>query len=295
MSKLTGYDLSRQWFEMVWETPELTANHTALYMLLCHLWNKLGQPERFQITSTECMKGMGVKSYKTYKKTFDELVEMGCINLLKQSSNQYQCNVIGMVKFDKAPAKALTKALTNSHAKASPIFKETSNQEPQTTNLKDSAPQNEDAVPGQYSEPVKTGSEKKENVPPKEKKEITHLHGRVIEMYSRFMENMNGVKPQINGQDGEGAKRIIDYLKKIVKGEKTDDDVCLALEFIFTHWQKLEKYERGQVKLIQIAGNMNPIITQLRKTNGKQQITDISIEALINSARKQESAGVHKL
>lgn len=295
--KLTGYDLSRQWFEMVWETPELTANHTALYMLLCHIWNKLGQPDRFQITSTECMKGMGVKSYKTYKKTFDELVEMGCINLLKQSSNQYQCNVIGMVKFDKAPAKALTKALTNSHAKASPIFKETTNYKLQTSNLKDSAPQKEDAVPAQDSEALKTKSEKKENVPLKEKKERTDLHHRIIGIYSKFMLDMNGVKPQITGQDAEGAKRIIDYLKTIVKGEKTDEEVCLALEFIFSHWQKLDKFERGQVKLVQIAANLNSIITQFRKQNlkdnVKQPINEISVEALINSARKQESTVVH--
>lgn len=297
MAKLTGYDLTRQWFEMVWEVPELTANHTALYMLFCHLWNKLGQPERFQITSTECMKGMGVKSYKTYKKTFDELVEMGCINLLKQSSNQYQCNVVGMVKFDKAPAKALTKALTNSHAKALPIFKETSNNKPQTSNLKDSAPQKEDAAQEPVLEGVKTEPEKKENVAPKEKKVITHLHGRVLEMYSEFMVKANGIKPQITGQDGEGAKRLIDYLRKIVKGDKTDDEICLALQFIFTHWQKLEKFERGQVKLVQIAGNINSIITQLKKKNlnenAKQPISEISIESLIASARKQEPPIVH--
>lgn len=109
--KLTGYDLSRQWFAMAWERHDVTANHTSLYLFLCHLWNKIGQPETFQITSTECMRGMSAKSYNTYKRTLDFLKEMGCIKLIKQSRNQYQCSAIALVKFDKAPDKALDKAL----------------------------------------------------------------------------------------------------------------------------------------------------------------------------------------
>lgn len=295
MGKLTGYDLSRQWFEMVWENPDITANHTALYMWFCELWNRLGQPDKFQITSTECMKAMPVNSYKTYKKAFDELVEMGSINLLKQSKNQYQCNVIEMVKFTNAPAKALTKALTNAHTNALPIFKETTNQEPQTSNHKDSAPEKGGAVTEPVLDEVKEETEKKEKLPAKEKKERTDLHHRVIAIYSRFMINMNGIKPQITGQDGEAAKRIIDYLRTIVKGG-TDEAVCAALEFIFANWQKLEKFHQDQVKLIQISGNMNLIVTQFKKknltTNDKQPISEISIEALIASAQKHGSAGI---
>lgn len=152
---------------------------------------------------------------------------------------------------------------------------------------------------GTVSEPVldevKDKSEKKEKQPAKEKKERTDLHHRVIAIYSKFMIDMNGIKPQITGQDGEAAKRIIDYLRTIVK-DGTDEGVCAALQFIFKNWQKLEKFQRDQIKLIQIAGNMNPIITQFRKknlsTNDKQPITEISIEALIASAQKHGSAGI---
>lgn len=273
MGKLTGYDLSRQWFEMVWETPELTSNHTALYMWLCELWNRLGQPERFQITSTECIKGMGVRNYKTYKRAFDDLIEMGCLKLLRQSKNQYQCNVIAMVKFDKAPTKALGKADAKAPTKASPIFIKPENTEPITLNPEPfSAPQNEDAVPEPVLDEVNTEGEKKENVPPKEKKERTDLHRRILEIYSGFMEKLNTVKPQITGADGEAAKRIIVYLKKIVKGEKTDDEVCGAFEYILTNWNNLDLFTQKQIKLLQISANINSIVTQLKNPilNGKQ-------------------------
>lgn len=271
MAKLTGYDLTRQWFEMVWEHPEITSNHTALYLGLGEIWNRIGQPSEFQITSTECMKTMSARSYNTFKKIFDDLIKMGCIKLIKQSRNQYQCNVIALLKFDKAPDKALNKAQVKARNKALETFIKptTLNPEPTTHNSKDSA----NAVPV-ISVEIKTEEPKKENVPPKEKKVRTDLHHRIIGCYSDFMTKMNSVKPSITGQDGSGAKRIINYLKTVVKGEKTDDDIYFAFEFVLTNWNKLDKFTQKQVKLTQIAGNINSIITQIKhpklNSNGKQ-------------------------
>ncbi len=135
---MTGYDLTKYWFNMVWESPELSGNHTALYLWICEIWNRLGHPEQFQITSQECMRGMSAKTYKTYKKCLDDLIEIGVVKMVKKSTNQYQCNIIGLVKNDKAKYKALSKALTNAVAEAPtkplPIFikPQTTNHKPQT-------------------------------------------------------------------------------------------------------------------------------------------------------------------
>lgn len=300
MAKLTGYDLSRQWFEMIWETPKITANHTALYLWLCEIWNRLGQPKNFQITSTECMAGMCVKSYNTYKKTFDDLKEMGCINLIKQSTNQYQCNVIELLKFDKAPDKALNKAQVKARNKALETFIKPENPEPTTLNPEHiSAPQKEDAVPEAISDEVKAEEEKKEKVPPKEKKERTDLHHRMLKIYSGFMIKLNNIKPQITGQDGEGVKRIIEYLKKIVKGEKTDDEICLAFEYILDKWDKLEPFIQKQIKPTQIHSNLNTIITQIKhpklnfSQNGKQT-QGHSREDIVAAVQGRISSGVQQ-
>lgn len=110
--ELTGYDLSRQWFAFLWDNPsKVTANDTALYFFLCQLWNQLGQPNEFQVTAKECQTGMSANSYNTFKKSFDKLKEMGCLKLIKQSTNQYQCNVIALSKIDIAEYKALNKAM----------------------------------------------------------------------------------------------------------------------------------------------------------------------------------------
>ena len=140
---IDGYKLSRQWFDFAWENPSrVTSNHTALYMWFIELNNRLGWVKEFQITAKESMGGMSTKTYKVYKKCLDDLIEWGFILLVKKSINQYQCNVIALVKISKAPTKAQdkapTSALDKALLKAQPIFTKTTNQEQQTTNIENS-------------------------------------------------------------------------------------------------------------------------------------------------------------
>src|SRR5690242_1387053 len=103
------------------------------------------------------------------------------------------------------------------------------------------------------------------------------------------MKTMNGVTPQITGQDGEGVKRIITYLKKIVKGENTDDEICGAFEYMLTYWHLLDDFTQKQVKIIQIAGNINSIITQIKnpKLNGaRKQIGGFTREEILTAAKR---------
>src|SRR5438046_1177818 len=139
MKKVNGYSFSRTWFDFAFENSDVvSSNHTALFMWLCEINNRLGWCPQFQITAGECMTGMSCRSYKTYKRTLDELIEWGFIKLIRQSKNQYQCNVIALVNFTKAhtkaQAKALTNALLNHLPKHFPHSKETSNLKPQTSN-----------------------------------------------------------------------------------------------------------------------------------------------------------------
>mgnify|MGYP003456967932 FL=1 len=54
---------------------------------------------------------IGIKSYHTYIKTFNDLVEWGFIEVIERSKNQYSANIIALANFDKANDKALDKAI----------------------------------------------------------------------------------------------------------------------------------------------------------------------------------------
>jgi len=54
---------------------------------------------------------IGIRSYNTYINTLNDLVDFGFIKLVEKSKNQYSSNIIALSKNDKAPNKALDKAL----------------------------------------------------------------------------------------------------------------------------------------------------------------------------------------
>lgn len=114
MSKLTGYELSRQWFDFSFENPEkIKPVHTALYFFAIEQYNRFGGKEKFGFPSQMAMESVGVKNWRTYSKTLTDLVEWGFLNMIEKSSNQYSSNIIAIVKNTKATTKALDKALMN--------------------------------------------------------------------------------------------------------------------------------------------------------------------------------------
>lgn len=120
MGNFTGYELSRQWFDFAFENPEkINPNHTAMYFFAIEHCNRLGWKEKFGFPSTMAMEAMGVKSYNTYKKTLDDLVDWGFFTMVERSKNQYSSNVIALSKNDKALDKALDKAMIKHNVKQS--------------------------------------------------------------------------------------------------------------------------------------------------------------------------------
>ena len=113
MTKLNGYDLSRAWFDFAFENPDLISpNHAALFFFAIENCNRLGWKKQFGLPATMAMEAIGIRSYNTYKKVFDDLVEWGFFKLIQKSKNQYSSNVIALSIFEGATDKALDKALT---------------------------------------------------------------------------------------------------------------------------------------------------------------------------------------
>jgi len=106
------FALSRNWFNFSFENPELiNPNHTALYFFAIEHCNRLGWKEKFGLPTTMAKEAIGIKSYTTYIKTFNDLVEWGFIVLIQKSTNQHSSNIVALPIFDKAPIKALDKAM----------------------------------------------------------------------------------------------------------------------------------------------------------------------------------------
>ena len=109
---MNGYDLSRKWFDWSFENPErINPNHTALYFFIIEHCNRLGWKEKFGLPTTMAKEAIGIRSYNTYINTLNDLVDFGFINLIEKSKNQYSSNIVALSNFDKAPDKALDKAM----------------------------------------------------------------------------------------------------------------------------------------------------------------------------------------
>jgi len=110
--KINSYNLSREWFNFCFENPEkISPNHTALYFFAIEQCNRLGWKEKFGLPSTMAKEAIGIRSYNTYIKALHDLVDFGFIKMIEVSKNQYSSNIIALSIFDKAPIKALDKAI----------------------------------------------------------------------------------------------------------------------------------------------------------------------------------------
>jgi hypothetical protein len=95
---MNGYSLSKKWFSWAFENPHLnTPTITALYFFILEKWNRCGQKGKIMLHSSEAMQAIGVKNYKTYKKSLMALIEFGFLELLQESKNQYTCNIVSLV------------------------------------------------------------------------------------------------------------------------------------------------------------------------------------------------------
>lgn len=106
------YSLSRSFWDWSFENPDkIKPNHIAMYFFAIEHCNRLGWKSKFGFPTTMVMDALGIKSYNTFIKTLNELVEYGFIEMVEKSKNQYSSNIIALSKNDKANDKALDKAM----------------------------------------------------------------------------------------------------------------------------------------------------------------------------------------
>lgn len=114
------YKLYRNFWDYAFDNPEkIKPNHVAIYSFAIEHCNRLGWKQKFGFPTSMVLEATGIKSYSVYKKTFDDLVDYGFINVIEYSKNQYSSNIIALKENNKANDKALDKALTKHTPKQS--------------------------------------------------------------------------------------------------------------------------------------------------------------------------------
>lgn len=145
---MNSYDLSRNFFNWTFDNPEkITPTHIAMYFFIIEQCNRLGWKEKFGLPTIMVKEAIGIKNFRTYSNTLNDLVEWGFIKMIEKSKNQFSSNIIAIVKNTKATTKATTKALDKALQKHSQkqgesiaTINKQDNKEQETNNIYDHYP-----------------------------------------------------------------------------------------------------------------------------------------------------------
>lgn len=101
---MSGYELTRRWFDFAFEKPEAKSYHTAVFCWIIELNNRLGWKSEFGLPTNESMEGLSIGSKATYLQVISDLSEWGFIKIVKPSKNQFQATIISICRTEKDTA-----------------------------------------------------------------------------------------------------------------------------------------------------------------------------------------------
>lgn len=117
---MSGYELSRQWFDFAYENPDkVTSAQTALYMWLIEANNRKGFSEKFVFNTSDACSCTGIKDRKTIWKAMEELVANGFVTVVNKAKNQNQVSVLSIVYNKVKTDGALDTSMVNEKARLS--------------------------------------------------------------------------------------------------------------------------------------------------------------------------------
>lgn len=287
---MNGYDLSRQWFDFAFEnTDKVSGNHAALYWWAIELNNRLGWVSKFGLPSEVAMTACGIRSYKTYSKIFDDLVEWGFFQVHQKSKNQYTSNVIALVIFTEAIPKqyqsigqSITNAVYEHSSSTVGINKHINLETNKPINLK----QDVDAESVCFEEEALEEKKEAKKSPPKvAPKSPPTLHTKIKEL----IESKNpGYYWQ--GKDGKACKSLIAKIKFRWQNkhgsEATDEEVFGSVSWLI---KNLPEWYRDKWDAVTLESKFEVIVKQISEAgkygNGKSKQVNSNNVGPINPNR----------
>lgn len=277
----------RNWFNWCFDNPDIiNPNHTALYMFCIEHNNRMGWKTKYGLPTTMAMEAIGIKSYNTYKKTFDDLIKFKFIILIERSKNQYSSNIIALSISDKALDKALDKA-TARHS-----TKQVGSTIQSTVKSKDSIDIPNTTIP-------KTEIPNTEYIKPETKKPKDLIFTEMVKIWFDWYEFNFQLKPKFSKVDGIKIKSIRTYLESVISAKQplTDellyDGFKIVLEYSLKH-----EFVSKNVSLQIIEMKLNEIIalTTKRPSNKSSKQDDAMLEAKrISELKYNKDNGIRNL
>ena len=89
---MNGYNLSRNFWDFSFENPDkIKPNHIAVYFFAIEQCNRLGWKKKFSLPSSMVMEATSIRSYNSYIKVLNDLIDYGFIELIEKSKMQTRC------------------------------------------------------------------------------------------------------------------------------------------------------------------------------------------------------------
>ena len=230
---MNGYDLSHKFYEWAFENRRVFKPAVpALYFYLVEVCNKLGWKKEFSISSKECMEGMGVSAYNTYKEAFDILCDNGLITIVKKSCNHHQANIISLSNFNRVDDEVANKV----NDKVTTEYSESSS----NSNC-DIHKTNKTVKPLKTNKTVKQGRISKQE----DKKEYAEFVSMIEDEYMKLVE----------AHTKEGADRMIQILNnyKGSTGKKYKSDYLAILNWVVGRYK--EELQKGGANTRQLGAS----------------------------------------
>ena len=295
--ELNGYSLARNYWDFAFNNPELVKPvHAALYLFAVELCNRLGWKEKFGLPTISTMEALGLKTWRTYNATFNDLVAWGFFELVEKSKNQYTSAII------KLTNKPLNAYDLKSQAKEVPMTKKQRQKGEFAYDLKSKAQQDHSRITAgsqqdhsshkqtiknsinhlNHKNHINNDASKKNETDSDQKIEkiespkVDSLHHRFVKIYYDFFEENFELKPNLNGGDFKAIKSIKNYLLSYEKNEnqkeekssaKKEEKALQIWEYVLGHWHMLDTWHQGRTKPVQILQELQNILIQIK---GKQ-------------------------
>lgn len=282
-NQLSGYELSKNFFDWAFENPEKVApGHVAVFFFSIEHYNRMGWKEKFGFPSQMVMDAVGIKKHGTYIKYFNDLVEWGFFILVQKSLNQYSANIISLSNALPKNGKALGKAVAKHGAKHGNSTGQSTGQSKGsidkliTNNL-------EPITNNQYFSPASAGAEKKS--------ELIFWKNFVDvwnEWYkTKFNDSYNYMK-----KDFAHLKKLYLFLEKRASDKKfefTEENLLAAFKFFLNKaWEK-DDWLKNNFSIPNLLSQFNQIANGTNQKNGKQQPG--SLRAGVQEAFNRRFAG----
>jgi len=103
-TEFKGYELSRAWFDFCFDNKEAKPIHTALYLWITELANRMGWKKEFGLPSASTMELLSIGNKNTYLNALHDIERWGFIKIISESKNQYQACRISLCRINNDTA-----------------------------------------------------------------------------------------------------------------------------------------------------------------------------------------------